>query len=94
MTHKITNKFLQAYLQQRNFNRTIFEKKPPYDMEAVCTEDLQELYYALESDLSPENLCMDGEASPAYVMQRSTFLHAALDALKAMGIPKPKGVYL
>ena len=42
-------------------------------------EELLEKLRIIENALSPENLCMDGEASPSYIRNTSIKLHTQRD---------------
>ena len=62
---------IEQYVEQKNSWGKIFGNKP---LSLMNAKDRQKIAASIDADLSPENLCMDGEASPAYVRQRHTFL--------------------
>lgn len=65
-------KNLKRYIEQKNAWTAIFGNRA-----LVLPEDAGIILSHIEGDLSPENLCMDGEADPAYVRKQLTFLTAA-----------------
>lgn len=64
-------KYLNAYLKEKNSWRKMFGERP-----LTMPEDLVELLNMLECDMSPENLCMDGEASMRFIREQRAFLNA------------------
>jgi hypothetical protein len=69
---------LYKYVQRRNAWEAIFDEKAKrIDLRMLTTKQRTTLLNSIECDLSPENLCCDGEASPQYVRERSKFLNAA-----------------
>ena len=74
-------KQLNEYLNQCNRMRTLF-KQPM--LEVYSAEGRKLIADKLEADLSPENLCMDGEASAAYVRKRSRLLNNAAKQLMTL----------
>ena len=61
-----------------------FFKQAPIHLEFMTRGAKKELEQRIECDLSPENLCCDGEASPAYVRQRGTFLRKVQRELQSV----------
>jgi hypothetical protein len=64
-------KALNKYLSQKNTWRKMFGERP-----LTMPEDLVEILNMLECDASPENLCMDGEASISFIRKQRAFLDA------------------
>jgi hypothetical protein len=75
-------KNLKKYIDQRNFYRE-WAKKPPYDADNLSVRDMADLYEDLSCDLSPENLCCDGELRGAALNRKTKFLNAAHAELTA-----------
>jgi hypothetical protein len=65
---------LDQYVSQENAWRRIFGD-PDYDL--TKAEDRQALAERIDSQLSPENLTCDGEASIQHIRSRRKMLHAA-----------------
>jgi hypothetical protein len=82
---------LYVYLEEMNFWRVKVQKLSPIRIGFLTRADADAIYSRLEGDLSPENLCQDGEASPSYVRQRGAFLRAVEAELKAQGFPHKTG---
>ena len=77
-------KQLQAYLDQVNFARKLFNK-PLYTVSNLTQADVDQLCAKINSDYSPENLTCDGELSRAQVQARLRTLNGAVKDLHAMG---------
>lgn len=71
-------KNLDKYIKQKNTWRAIFKDAP-----LTLPADAQAVYEMLECDMSPENICMDGEASPSFVRKQYQFLTAVMEELEA-----------
>lgn len=84
-------KNLASYIDQRNFYATIF-KRPAYDANALTPRQMQELLDSLEADLSPENLCCDGELRGNALRTKERMLRGAMSEL--LGLAKRDGVHL
>jgi hypothetical protein len=76
-------KNLTAFVAQQNFHATLFGDKP-LDVNRLTSADRTQLYAALDSALSPENLCCDGELRGRALQQKSRMLNGALRELQAM----------
>ena len=74
-------KNLQQYVDQSNAWGKIFGQTP---LDINDSNDRQKIANKLDSDLSPENLTCDGEASLAQVRARAKLLNAAARELKAL----------
>ena len=70
---------LKAYLDQRNSWEALF-RQPALEI----GRDNQRIADMISSDLSPENLCMDGEASASYIRSRRAQLTAAARELQQL----------
>ena len=74
-------KYLLDYLDNTNTFRKMFGNSA---LDISKPEDLRRLAAKLESDLSPENLSMDGELPPAEVSKRHRYLIAVARDIKQM----------
>ena len=74
-------KNLQQYVDQTNSWGKIFGATP---LDINSPADRQKIANKIDSDLSPENLTCDGEASLAQVRAKSKLLNAAARELKAL----------
>lgn len=74
---------LQKYVDEKNVLSGIFGT-PAIDISNMTPTLKQDLIDQIESELSPENLCCDGEVSITYVRQREAFLKKALAELDWM----------
>lgn len=68
-------KELETYLERHNAFETIFGK-PPIAMPKTRAE-CKSLFVRLSGDLSPENLCCDGELPAAQVQVKARHLNQA-----------------
>ena len=73
-------KNLTAFVAQRNFHVSLFGGKQ-LDVNQLTPADREQLRDALESALSPENLCCDGELRGKALQQKSRMLNGALREL-------------
>ena len=69
--------YLKHFVEQKNAMRKIFKQEPLFDVDALTEENLTELLGDLENELSPENLCCDGELSGQALMKKSRYLNGA-----------------
>ena len=74
---------LKQYVDQKNFWNRI-AKRPLMDAESLTREQIVYLLDCLECDLSPENLCCDGELRGAALRKKERMLHGAKRELEAM----------
>ena len=84
-------KNLTIYVERVNAMNAIF-KQPQIDLTNVTEEVAQDLFDRLDGDLSPENLCCDGELPRAQVQAKAKLFHAAGKELLAMGF-KPNSTW-
>lgn len=68
-------------------------KKPPFDVNKLTVEQANQLFYKIAGDLSPENLCGDGELSKSEVKRKLALLNGAKKELIAKGFKPPKSYY-
>jgi len=85
-------KALQEIINQQNWFAKI-TKKPEMDINALSEDDANTLYRSIESGMSPENLCCDGEISIAQARAKARTYMAAVAQLKKMGFVMPDDVY-
>lgn len=76
-------KALAKYIEDHNRFAAFF-RQAPIHLEFMTRGAKKELEQRIECELSPENLCCDGEASPAYVRQRGTFLRQVQHELQSV----------
>lgn len=77
------NKYLQAYVAQRNAYAAIFgDQVLPADPSRWTPEQRTKVLDDLDNELSPENLCCDGELSGRALLQKAAMLNGALKALQ------------
>jgi hypothetical protein len=72
---------LEQYVEKTNSWTKLFNGK---ELSLLIAEDRQRIADRLDGDLSPENLTMDGEASPSYVRQRYQFLTRCVAELRSI----------
>jgi hypothetical protein len=76
------NKYLTQYIIQQNRMREIFSK-PQIDPANIRPAEARNLLDNLECDLSPENLCCDGELRGPALRQKTIMLTEAKKALES-----------
>lgn len=76
-------KNLTAFVAQQNFHAALFGGKP-LDVNRLTSADHAQLRDALESALSPENLCCDGELTGRALQQKACMLNGAMRELRAL----------
>lgn len=69
-------KYIKLYVEQQNFYCRLFGKQP-LDADNLGAADIAYLLDCLENDLSPENLCCDGELRGAALKKKATLLNGA-----------------
>ena len=74
------NKYLIQYIEQKNRWRPMF-KQTEIDPVNISPKEARELLDSLECDLSPENLCCDGELRGAPLRAKTKMLNEAKKAL-------------
>jgi hypothetical protein len=72
---------LQKYIDQKNRWNAIFKGK---QYEIQTSKGRQEVANCLDSDLSPENLCCDGELSRSQVLTKQRALTAVVKELQKL----------
>jgi len=76
-------KNLTAFVAQHNLYAALFGRRP-LDVRRLTPADRTQLRDALESALSPENLCCDGELRGRALQQKSRMLNGAMRELQAL----------
>ena len=74
------NKYLTQYIAQKNFTRSLFGQ-PVINPKNISPAEARELLDSVECDLSPENLCCDGELRGPALQQKAKMLNEAKAAL-------------
>jgi hypothetical protein len=69
---------LEAYVDQKNKWRSIFNQKP---LSLLNAQDRQTIANSIDSELSPENLTCDGELRGAQVQQKFRYLTRCAEEL-------------
>jgi hypothetical protein len=73
-------RYLTAYIDQKNvWNR--YTNRSILDATNLTPRQMQDLYESLRCDLSPENLCCDGELRGVALKRKSAMLNGALREL-------------
>jgi hypothetical protein len=72
--------YLAEYIERKNFTRGLFNE-PEIDPNNISPKEARELLDSLECDLSPENLCCDGELRGAPLKAKTRMLTEAKKAL-------------
>ena len=67
-----------------------FTKSPIFNANALTEEQAKQLFFKIEGDLSPENLCGDGELSKSVVKAKLSLLNGAKKELIKKGFKPPK----
>lgn len=75
------NRYLEQYVAQKNWFRH-FTKRKEIDPANISPKEARELLDMLENDLSPENLCCDGELRGAPLRAKTKMLNEAKKALE------------
>ena len=76
-------KNLTAFVAQQNFHAALFGGEP-LDVHHLTITDRTQLRDALESALSPENLCCDGELTGRALQQKARMLNGAMRDLRGL----------
>lgn len=76
------NRYLVEYVNRQNFTRSLFNQ-PLFNVANLSPKEARELVDCLECDLSPENLCCDGELRGAPLRAKTKMLKEALKALES-----------
>jgi hypothetical protein len=76
-------KNLTAFVAQQNFHAALFGGRQ-LDVNHLTPADRAQLHDELESALSPENLCCDGELHGRALQQKSRMLNGAHRELRAL----------
>ncbi len=81
------NHYLLQYLEQYNRMSRLFGEKPPITLEDCKREEVyMDLFLGLNNQLSPENLCCDGELRGRALATKAKMLNGAwLDLSKLTG---------
>jgi len=72
---------LKAYIELKNPIRKLFGEKE-FSLHSLKQADVNDLAESIDCDMSPENLCCDGELSRAATMKKARMLKQAFKELK------------
>jgi hypothetical protein len=81
----MSKKHLKDYVDQKNWVRRMF-KRPELDVSNLSAQDVQDLLESIEGDLSPENLCCDGELRGAALRRKAAMINGARTELERMAV--------
>lgn len=77
--------YLDRYVKEQNVMRGAFGDGPAEpEFSLTSAKDRKKLRSYLECDLSPENLCCDGELSGARLHTKTRYLNGALQELESI----------
>lgn len=79
---------LSAVVKEVNWN-ALFTNGRQIDPKFITVGDAVKIFRHIDSELSPENLCCDGELSPAKVRAKHKKLIKALQTLRLKGFRPP-----
>ncbi len=84
--------FLKQYVDSMNRVARAF-KQPEIDLDNLLPGQVEQIFYKLDSDMSPESLYMDGErpANAAHALAAS--YTQVFEELKTLGYTPPKDIY-
>jgi len=81
-------KYLTAYVERVNFTARFMEahgaSTKTYNARNLTAKDRDELLAKIECDLSPENLCCDGELRGAKLRAKALMINGAKAALQRL----------
>lgn len=77
---------LRAYIEERNRVYGKYWPDQVVDLATVTDADLKKLADRVANDLSPENLCCDGELRGAPLRAKTKKLYAVKRDLEALGV--------
>lgn len=83
---------LSKFIEQKNRTANLFGGTV-FDVNNINQESANKLYYQLDSNMSPENLCCDGELSTKQVAQRSKLFTGAVADLDSLGFVRPDNLW-
>lgn len=69
-------KYLRQYVEQKNVWNKL-TNRPLLDPNQLTNSQVRDLMDSIECDLSPENLCCDGELRGAKLRAKAKMLHGA-----------------
>jgi len=80
---------LKKYVEDRNMLDRVFnkgKKSDEWNLDALTPATLKEIKTSLEADLSPENLCCDGELQGAGLRRKTKYLYGVKAELESLGV--------
>lgn len=78
---------LKAFCEQQNFWRRL-SGKPDYDINNLTQADVNDIVETLDCNMSPENLCCDGEISGAQIARRRRMFTGAYTEISKLAANK------
>lgn len=75
---------LKIFIDRKNAMNRAFRVGKTYDFNNLSQRDVAELLNALEGELSPENLCCDGELSGEPLRRKARHLNGAKAELETL----------
>lgn len=83
---------LRDVVDEHNMFAKLFREEP-ISLRHLTQTEATKLFHRIDSDLSPEHLHMDGEATPAQAQKSYRRLTQAVAELKALGFVPPEDIY-
>lgn len=87
---KMTN--FERYIEQRNIRARV-RGGEVMDPNQLTEAQATQLYQQLDNELSPENLCCDGELRGVALRRKAVLLRDTVNELKQRGFAVPENVY-
>lgn len=85
---------LKNFIDRRNQINTLFNKgDAPLQVDTLTQAQANDLFHSVDTDMSPENLCCDGELPAREVRKRATHLKRVISDLESLGFTKPNNVW-
>lgn len=84
MSLRVTHPHISRYVDRKNAWANVFGEKERIDLRNLTKAQKAKLLQSLECDLSPENLCCDGELQGVALQDKAAYLNAAKRELETL----------
>jgi hypothetical protein len=84
MTLRTTHPNISRYVDRKNAWANVFGEKERIDLRNLPQAEKTKLLESLDCDLSPENLCCDGELQGVALRDKAAYLNAAKQELETL----------
>jgi hypothetical protein len=84
MTLRVTHPNISRYVDRKNAWANVFGEKDRIDLRNLTKAEKAKLLESLDCDLSPENLCCDGELHGVALVNKAAYLNAAKTELETL----------